>query len=118
MASHIYASTVLATAPNFGAWLRKLREGKGLAQRQIAGKADMDSSHYGKIETGKRLPTEAQASAIADILGVAEDDFLARLHAARVLDRCDGNPSLAAKTAALLQEAAGPYFVNNPASKP
>lgn len=102
----------------FGHWLRGLREAKGELQRGLASAADMDSSHLGKIERGERLPTDAQALAFARFLDVAEADMRARLVAAKVMQVCGGDAVLAHSAASLVQEAAAPHLVNNPANKP
>jgi transcriptional regulator with XRE-family HTH domain len=118
MASHEYASAELATSMGFGPWLRQLREQKGVAQRAVAAAANMDSSHYGKVEGEKRLLTDEQAVAVARFLGVTEADMRARQVAARFLLQCDGDHALAVNAAGLVQEAVAPYLVNNHVAKP
>lgn len=115
MASQEYASTSLATPVPFGAWLRQAREQKSLPQRSIAAAADMDSSHYGKVESGRRFLTEEQATAIAPLLGRDKTDVLTRLIAARLLAECDGNHALAHSVGGFVQEQAAPYLVNKSA---
>ena len=117
MASRSNASTVESSPPNFGAWLRQLRESKGAIQRSVAAAADMDSSHLGKVERGDRLPTAEQAGAIARFLGVDETEVRIRFVAAKLLQQCDGDPSLASAAAGFVQEQAAPYLVNKPANK-
>ncbi len=117
MASRESANAADASRPNFGAWLRELRESKGEIQRSVAAAADMDSSHLGKVERGERLPTPEQAGAIARFLGVDETDMRIRFVAAKLLDECDGDAALAHSAAGLVQEQAAPYLVNKPANK-
>lgn len=117
MASQSNASTAVASRPNFGTWLRELRENKGAIQRSVAAAADMDSSHLGKVERGERLPTTEQAGAIARFLGVDETDMRVRLVAAKLLDECGGDAALAHSAAGFVQEQAAPYLVNKPANK-
>jgi transcriptional regulator with XRE-family HTH domain len=117
MASQEYASTELASSIGFGPWLRQLREQKGVVQRAVAAAAKMDSSHYGKVESEKRLLTDEQAVAVARFLGVTEADMRARLVAARFLLQCAGDHALAVNAAGLVQEAVAPYLVNNHANK-
>ena len=37
--------------------IRKCREGKGMTQEVLSGLADLDRTHYSKIERGLRSPT-------------------------------------------------------------
>jgi transcriptional regulator with XRE-family HTH domain len=97
--------------------LRELRESKGAIQRSVAAAADMDSSHLGKVERGERLPTAEQAVAIARFLGVDETDVRIRFVAAKLLQQCGGDSSLASAAAGFVQEQAAPYLVNKPAGK-
>jgi transcriptional regulator with XRE-family HTH domain len=117
MASLETASPTEAVRPNFGAWLRELRESKGAFQRSVAAAADMDSSHLGKVERGERLPTPEQAVAIARFLGADETDARIRLVAAKLLAECGGDHALAHSAGGLIQEQAAPYLVNKPANK-
>lgn len=116
MASQTSVSGSPTTSEPFGAWLRRLREARRLPQRALAAAAEMDSSHYGKVETGKRFLTDEQAAAVAPILGLDRAEILTRLIAARLLAECDGDHSLAHRVADIVQEQAAPYLVNNPAN--
>lgn len=117
MASHSNASTAESARPAFGPWLRQLRESKGAIQRSVAAAADMDSSHLGKVERGERLPTSEQAGAIARFLGIDETDVRIRLVAAKLLQQCGGDPSLARAAAGFVQKQAAAYPVIRPAKK-
>ncbi len=117
MASQDNASSALTTSLRFGAWLRQAREEKDLPQRAVAAAAQMDSSHYGKVESGKRYLTADQVVAVAAFLGLPETDVRRRMLAAQVAESCDGNPTLLAEVAGLLQEASAPYVVNKSANK-
>lgn len=116
MASQTDAGKETASTLTFGAWLRQLREERDLAQRVVAAAADMDSSHYGKVEANKRTLTEPQLVAVAKCLGQPEPEMRRRWLAAQWLRLCDGNHALASDTAALVQEHAAPYLVNKPAN--
>jgi len=117
MASLSHASPDLAAPVPLGAWLRQLRTGKGLPQRAVAAAANMDSSHYGKVEAGKRPLTEAQLVALARFFAVPDADFRRRQAAAMVYSLLDGDHAMAASVGCLLQEAAAAYLVDNPANK-
>ena len=114
MASHEQASIPLAT--QFGGWLRQLREEKSLAQRSVAAAADMDASHYGKVESGKRFLTEAQMAAVARLLDQPEPEVRRRMAAAQLVELCGGDASLARDVAGIVQEQAAPYL-SKPAKK-
>lgn len=117
MASTMDATQITAAADSFGAWLRQLREGKGLAQRAVAAAVDMDSSHYGKVEANKRPFTEPQMIAAAKVLGLPEAEMRRRWLVAQWLRLCGGDHALAAGAADLVYEQAAPYLVNKPANK-
>lgn len=117
MASQENAGSNSSAPPSFGAWLRHLREAKGFAQRSVAAAADMDSSHYAKVEGGKRPFTATQLVAVARFLGQPEVEMRRRWLAAQMLDLCAGDHALAAATAGLVREAAAPYLVNKSANK-
>lgn len=114
MASRSNAGTITASPQSFGAWLRQLREEKGLPQRTVAAAAAMDSSHYGKVESDKRPFTEEQLIAVARFLSLPEAEMRRRWAAAELLKLCGGDHALAADTAGWVQEAAAPYLVSKP----
>ncbi len=117
MASLEQTNTSAALPADFGPWIRALREQKGLVQRQVAAAAEMDQSHYAKVESGKKFPKPSQAAAIAQCLAVDEAEFQKRQKAAEIIMLCNGNLMLAASATGLVQEQAATYAVNNPAKK-
>ena len=112
MAGKEIASTEDPSPAGFGAWLRRLREEKQAAIRNVAAAVDMDSSHLGKVERGVRLPTFDQAVAIARFLGVPEADMRSRFYAAKIWLTCDGDAEVAALASSRVQEHAASYLVN------
>lgn len=50
-------------------WLQKLREMRGLTQKEIADVSKVSQQHYSLIETGERRPSPELAKKIADVLG-------------------------------------------------
>jgi transcriptional regulator with XRE-family HTH domain len=106
LASTNSASSSQPSSTTLGSWLKQLRLSKALAQRTIAAKIDMDSSHYGKIESDKRLPTLNQCTAIARCLGASESEICARVVAARMLRYCGGNHALARAAAKIARKQA------------
>jgi transcriptional regulator with XRE-family HTH domain len=59
-----------SSKPSFGDLLKKLREGAGLSQRQLAEKAGMHQFGVAKLEQGLREPSWATVQALAGALGV------------------------------------------------
>ena len=60
----------------FGEQIRKLREHKGLLQRQVANQLEMDTPMLSKIERGERNAKREQVSILSRIFNVPEDDLL------------------------------------------
>ena len=118
MAGHKQANPDVAAALSFGAWVRQLRLEKSLTQREVAAAAQMDSSHYGKVEAGKRFLTDAQLSAASELLGLPEGEMRRRMIAAQWVNICDGDASVMADVVGLVQEAAAPIVVSKPVNKP
>lgn len=55
---------------NIGEKIRKVREAKGLSQKEISAMVNMDQSQYSKIENGKTDPTTSTLEKIAKALGI------------------------------------------------
>jgi transcriptional regulator with XRE-family HTH domain len=72
------AQSTPADALPLGAWLRQLRKARHLTIRVVAASADMDTAHLSKIELGQRLPTEAQAKALADFFNLPIKELAAK----------------------------------------
>ena len=102
---------------SLGAWLRELRQAKALPLRAVAAAVEMDSTLLSKIELGQRLPTEAQAKALATFFGVPLDDVEAKRITARFWQENNSNPA-AAKAAAMIRESAPAYMKPLEATKP
>ncbi|MEI8140363.1 MAG: helix-turn-helix transcriptional regulator [bacterium] len=106
-----------ALPESLGTWLRELRQAKALPLRAVAAAAEMDSTLLSKIELGQRLPTEAQAKALATFFGVPLDDVEAKRITARFWQENNSNPA-AAKAAAMIRESAPAYMMPLEAAKP
>lgn len=61
--------------PEFGRRLRKLREQRGLSQRDLAGDV-VDPSYISLLETGSRLPTLQVVVQLSEALGVSLADMV------------------------------------------
>jgi transcriptional regulator with XRE-family HTH domain len=60
---------------NIGDKIKKLREAKGLSQKEVALALSMNPSQYSKIENGKVDPQFSSIERIAKALGVSVADF-------------------------------------------
>lgn len=56
---------------NFGENVRKVREAKGLTQKEVAISCKMDPAQYSRIEHNKTDPTLSTVSKIAKAIGVS-----------------------------------------------
>lgn len=72
----------------------------------------MDHSHYSKIESGKKFPSDTQATAIIRVLGLPADDFRKRMKADQILLLCGGDAALVTEAASIVQEQAALPVVN------
>lgn len=98
-----------AAAPNFGEWLRQMRENKEVPLRVVAAAAEMDQAHLSKAELGQRLLTADQAAAIAKYFKVDTTEMEARRIAEKFRAEHSENPA-AAKALQFLND--GPLFPN------
>jgi transcriptional regulator with XRE-family HTH domain len=58
-----------------GEKLRELREAKGLVQRQIAAKLEVDTAFISKIENGEKHLSKTHLTKIAKILNTSETEL-------------------------------------------
>jgi transcriptional regulator with XRE-family HTH domain len=93
---------------HLGEWLRSLRAARQLPLRVVAAAAEMDSTLLSKIELNQRLPTSAQAMALAAFFKVPFKDFEARRIATKFWQDF-GKSSAAPHAALLIQEQAASY---------
>ena len=56
--------------------IKKIREQKGLMQKEIASVADMQASNYSKIENGQRDVSVEALDKIAQFFGMTVDDII------------------------------------------
>jgi transcriptional regulator with XRE-family HTH domain len=59
-----------------GIIIRQYRKNKNLSQEVLSGLANIDRSHLSKIELGKRSPTVAALSKIANAMDIKASDIL------------------------------------------
>ncbi len=60
---------------DLGDCIKKVREAKGLSQKEVALAAKIDTSNYSKIESGKTDPAFSSVMKIAKALGVSLADL-------------------------------------------
>ena len=63
-------------AQAFGAAVRALRSGQGMAQEALAHRAGIERSHMGKIERGEHMPTLVLILRIARALGRSAGELM------------------------------------------
>jgi len=56
---------------NLGSTLKKVREAKGLSQKELAGLLDMPQPQYSRIEGGKTDPSFSAVAKMAKALGIS-----------------------------------------------
>ena len=59
-----------------GKRIKELREEKGLVQRQLAAKLEIDTPMYSKIERGERRAKREQVLKLAKMLNTDKDELL------------------------------------------
>jgi transcriptional regulator with XRE-family HTH domain len=109
----LYRTGKRAAPPeSLGAQLRRLREAAGAPGWKTAAAAEMDAAKLSKIECGKFLPTQEQLAALARFFKTDLAPLEMRRIAEDMKRRYGGNPNFEA-AAAIVQEEAGEYRVNN-----
>lgn len=70
----------------FGNRIKELREEKGLLQKHVATKLDIDTPMLSKIERGERNAKKEHVPILAKLFQVPEDDLLSLWLAGKVYD--------------------------------
>lgn len=70
----------------FGQRIKELREQKGLLQKHIATKLDIDTPMLSKIERGERNAQKLQVTRLSEILETPEDDLLSLWLSDKIFD--------------------------------
>ena len=74
----------------FGRKIKKLREERGLVQRQLSAVLEIDTPMYSKIERGERKAKRSQIPIMAQMFEVDEKELLTVWLADKVLDTVEG----------------------------
>jgi len=59
-----------------GIKLKELREAKGLLQREIAAKLEVDTAYISKVENDEKRLSKAHISILSKLLGVSERELV------------------------------------------
>jgi transcriptional regulator with XRE-family HTH domain len=62
--------------PSIGKNIKKIREQKGLMQKEVASTAEMQASNYSKIESGQRDISVEALDKIAQLFGITIDEII------------------------------------------
>lgn len=71
---------------HFGEKIKELRENKGLLQRQLAARLEIDTPMFSKIERGERKAKREQVVLLSKLLNFKEDELLTIWLADQVYD--------------------------------
>ena len=74
----------------FGKKIKKIREERGMLQRQLSAALEIDTPMYSKIERGERKAKRSQIPIMARLLKVDEKELLTIWLADKVLDTVEG----------------------------
>lgn len=75
-----------------GQKLRELREAKGLVQRQVAAKLDVDTAYVSKIESNEKPVSRQHLKKLSSLLGISEEDLVTFWLADKILNVIDNEP--------------------------
>ena len=88
----------------FGRKIKKLREERGLVQRQLSAALEIDTPMYSKIERGERKAKRSQIPIMARLLEVDEKELLTIWLADKVLDTVEGEEEVKHEAVAYAQK--------------
>jgi len=74
----------------FGKKIKKIREERGMLQRQLSAALEIDTPMYSKIDRGERKAKRSQIPIMARLLKVDEKELLTIWLADKVLDTVEG----------------------------
>ena len=74
---------------DLGDILRKVREAKGLSQKELAGLLEMPQPQYSRIEGGKTDPSFTAVAKIAKALGISLSDMFKADEIFKDVNSCD-----------------------------
>ena len=87
----------------FGRKIKKLREERGLVQRQLSAALEIDTPMYSKIERGERKAKRSQIPIMAQMFEVDEKELLTIWLADKVLDTVEGEEEVRHEAVAYAQ---------------
>ena len=87
----------------FGRKIKKLREERGLVQRQLSAALEIDTPMYSKIERGERKAKRSQIPIMAQMFEVDEKELLTIWLADKVQDTVEGEEEVKHEAVAYAQ---------------
>ncbi|MEQ1624860.1 MAG: helix-turn-helix transcriptional regulator [Sediminibacterium sp.] len=69
-----------------GERLRSFRESKGLLQRQVAAKLEVDTAYISKVESDEKLVSRTHLKTLAEMFDTSENELLSYWLAEKVMD--------------------------------
>ncbi|MCZ8170059.1 Helix-turn-helix [Flavobacterium fontis] len=84
--------------------LKQGREASGLSTRALAHQSGIDQALISKFENGNRIPTQAQARLLAELLGIALQPVLVAWYRVKLLHLIDFNPEAIEAITGILEE--------------
>lgn len=96
----------------FGEHIRKLRESKGLLQRQLAASLEIDTPMFSKIERGERKAKREQVEKLAMLFNVEMNDLMTIWLAEKIYDTIEGE-SVGLKAVNMVRDNYSKYTVRD-----
>ena len=79
---------------SFGSYLKAIRESKGIPQRIVAHRLDIDTSTLSKIELGERQISISMIQGLADVLGLDYRDLQVKYISEKITWEYNNQPYL------------------------
>ncbi len=76
----------------FGGYLKSIRESKGIPQRKVAQRLDMDTSTLSKIEIGERPVLISMIHGLSEILEIDYEELQVKFISESILADFEGQP--------------------------
>lgn len=87
-----------------GEKLRRFRESKGLLQRQVAAKLDVDTAYISKIESNEKLVSRTHLKSLAKLFDTSENELATLWLADKLCDVARNEPEALKAMQVALQE--------------
>jgi len=91
---HTYNDNWKMKSVEFGAYLKALREGKGIPQRIVAHALNIDTSTLSKIELGERQVSISMIKPLSEVLGAEFKDLQIKFLSEKISNEFKDTPFL------------------------